>query len=190
MSFEVTEILMLSIYIAGMLVLIPAYRTEDQQKILLWNGVGALLFTLYFAIDGSWAPAVAVLAACIGSWLQLYFVKKGAISGDRRRIIVSTVFTLIGIACVYSGPPDAYIMIAVVASRFGELFDKARQIKLGYLLAEVLWFVYAAEMGMISVYWGCLAIALFLLYQVFRDYMREISVRASLPFVGFCVTPS
>lgn len=117
-----------------------------------------------------------MMAAGLGSFLQIHFISQGKASMSKSRVVVSLVFTVLGIAAVYTGPPDIYIMMAVAASRFGELFDDPRRLKLGYLLADSLWFVYAAEVGMVSVYWGCVAMVGFMVYEMFKEY-REVFVR-------------
>ena len=158
------------LYVVGFASLVYGYRSPNQKQVLFFNGLSGYIFVVYFLIQDSYAAAISVGAAGMGSTLQLYLVSQGKDSVSRSRVIVSTVFTLLGMAAVYSGPPDVYIMLAVAAARYGELSDDPRKIKMGYLIAEALWLIYAAEVGMFPVYCGCLVLSAILFYQIIKDY--------------------
>ena len=137
--------------------IILLYLVTSKTKVLIFNALCCSFCAMYLFTIGGYAGVVACSAAAMGSIYQLLIYKK--IRGEKRvkramlyKLVGSVAFTVIGIFAVYNAPSDILLIFAIASCRGIEMSDNHRYIKLGYMVAESLWFLYAANNGYIGIY--------------------------------------
>lgn len=131
--------------------------STSKTKALILNAAACLFCAVYmFEIDAM-GGLVACLAAGGGSLFQLYVYKTVGEQGYSRstqiqKLIGCTLFATIGIVGLYEAPSDLILIFAIIACRGSEMLDNPKQMKLGYVLAEALWMIYAADKGIVGIY--------------------------------------
>ena len=133
------------------------YLVTTKTRVLIFNALCCSFCALYlFTLEG-YAGVVACSAAALGSLYQLLIHKKIRSENGMKyamlyKFIGSIVFTIIGVFAVYNTPSDTLLIFAIVCCRGVEMLDNNRIIKLGYMVAESLWFLYAAYNGYVGIY--------------------------------------
>lgn len=154
------------VFIAGV------YLSKSKYHALLCNALCCLSCSVYLYYMEGYAGIVACLAAAFGSLYQLYICRKVNVADQQGRVMLykcigSILFTFVGIVAVYQTPADLLLVVAIISSRGSEMLNTDRHVKLGYLLAESMWFVYAANnelLGMYIVHVVMICLGIFTLY--------------------------
>lgn len=174
-------------FVVYVLCIAGVYISKSKKEALWMNAACCTACAVYLFIEGGHAGVVACIAAAAGSLFQLYMSKNQNGSESLKvglyKISGTTLFTVIGISMIYQSPSDLVLIVAIASCRGAEMLKEARHIKLGYLFAESLWFIYAANnglMGMYAVHAVMLIIGLTAMYVVpiikSRVIQREIAV--------------
>lgn len=148
------------------------YISKSKLQSLSCNALCCLSCAVYLFIMGGYAGVIACIAAASGSLYQLYLSKNISTASQQKKalfykFIGSIIFTIVGIMAVYQTPADLFLVVAIISCRGSEMLDCNHKIKLGYLLAEAMWFVYAANnalLGMYAVHCVMICLGLFTLY--------------------------
>lgn len=166
-------------FIFYVLFITGVYVSKSKFQALACNVLCCLSCAVYlYMVDGH-AGVIACIAAASGSLYQIYASRNITGGGDDKKALLyksigSIAFTVIGIAAVYQTPSDLLLVLAIVSCRGSEMLDCNRQIKLGYLLAEAMWFVYAAYNDLFEMYAvHCVMICLGLFTMYALPKLRE-----------------
>lgn len=154
------------VFIAGV------YLCSSKRAALILNTLCCSSCAIYlYTVDG-YAGVIACIAAASGSLYQLYLYNGTRQEITRKtllyKLVGSTCFAIIGILAIYQTPSDLLLAFAIIICRGSEMFDNARFVKLGYVFAEALWFVYAADHGFVGMYTIHLCMASTGLYILYR----------------------
>jgi hypothetical protein len=148
------------------------YVSKSKVQALYCNTLCCLSCSIYLFMMGGYAGVIACIAAASGSLYQLYATKTFTAEYNQKRVLLykcvgSVIFTLVGIIAVYQSPADLLLVAAIISCRGSEMLDSNHKVKLGYLLAEAMWFIYAANNNLLEMYIvHCIMICLglFMLY--------------------------
>ena len=132
------------------------YISKSKKEALWLNALCCSACAVYLFLEGGHAGVVACIAAALGALFQLYMSQKqgdtASLKADLYKLAGSTLFTIIGISMIYQSPSDLVLIFAIAICRGSEMLKDARHVKLGYLFAEALWFIYAADNGLMGMY--------------------------------------
>tara|TARA_B100001989_G_C24550075_1_gene473811 strand:- start:486 stop:1124 length:639 start_codon:yes stop_codon:yes gene_type:complete len=157
--------------------IIALYMNKRKEQILMLNVSACFFAGIYLYMNGGDAGVIACAAAASGSLFQLcaerYFTKFPKMELLLIKAIGCSVFATIGILAVYKSVSDLFLVIAIVSCRSSEMLKRQDLLRLGYLFAEVLWMHYAIDNGFALFAGVHLAMTVFGLFILLRDYGKE-----------------
>lgn len=165
-QLAVTFFILYALFIAGV------YVSRSKAQALSFNALCCLSCSVYLYLMGGYAGVVACIAAALGSLYQLYVLKSLTVLSNQKQLLLyksigCVLFTIVGVSAVYQSPADLLLVVAIVSCRGSEMLESNHAIKLGYLLAEALWFLYAAYnqlLGMYTIHFVMICLGLFTIY--------------------------
>lgn len=133
------------------------YLVTSKTKVLIFNALCCSFCALYLLTIGGYGGVVACAVAASGSIYQLLIYKLVSQKTVLKKAMVykfigSVLCTVLGVYFVYNSPSDFLLIFAIASCRGVEMSDNPRYIKLGYMIAESLWFLYAANNGYLGIY--------------------------------------
>lgn len=154
------------------------FLSKAKKQALLFNTLACIACAGYLQIETGYAGTVACIACTLGSIFQLYVMlylnHVNPARLMRIKLAGCAIFTAIGVAAVYQGPSDIYLIFAIIACRGGEILPKDHQVKLGYTCAEALWLLYAVDKGFLPLFGTHLAMTMLGTVVLFRHYANTI----------------
>jgi hypothetical protein len=166
------------VFIAGV------YLSNSKKNALILNTLCCLSCSIYLFTVGGYSGVVACFAAAGGSLYQLYMYQTVGAENITKKIMLykllgSTLFASIGIYFLYENTSSLFLITAIIACRGSEMLNKTRYIKVGYLFAESMWFVYAAHNGFLGMYFVHLTMILIGLFTIY--VLPKIKERFTFP---------
>ncbi len=139
------------------------FLSVTKKQALVLNALCCLSAAIYFYVLGSHAGAVTGIIATAGSMYQYSLSNKIVSKAEEKRqliykLIGSAFFAGLGTYFLYQGPSDLLLVAALIACRGCEIFEDNRKVKLGYVLAEALWLLYAMDNGLLGMYFVHIAV--------------------------------
>ncbi len=154
------------------------FLSKSKKQALSFNTLACIACAVYLQIETGYAGTVACIACALGSMFQLYVMQYLQHMNPAKLMRIKlggcAVFAAVGIAAVYQGPSDLYLIIAIIACRGGEILPKDHQVKLGYTFAEALWLLYAVDKGFLPLFGTHLAMTTLGTIVLFHHYAKTI----------------
>lgn len=164
-------------FVIYLISIIALYMNKRKEQILMLNVSACVFAGIYLFMNDGQAGVVACAAAASGSLFQLcaerYLTNFPKMKLLLIKAVGCTVFATIGIIAVYESFSDLYLVVAIVLCRSSEMLRRQDHLRMGYLVAEALWLLYAVDIGLVSFAAVHASMTILGLFILLRDYGKD-----------------
>jgi hypothetical protein len=119
---------------------------------MLMRFFGAIFAAYYFYGVGADSAVIACIISALSTGVQCLFNDKVLETTKSLRFSFGVIAAFIGVAVSVNTANEALPLVALVISRFAEIQSCKQRIRLGFLLVQILWVVYALNAGLLLLY--------------------------------------
>lgn len=136
----------------GIFVAMMSYQAKERRTILFLGIVVILSYVLYSYGTGAMAGMITAVIALAALIFQAAIPDRYLEKTFFIRNAAALLCIFAALSYIYNEPADIYPLIGFIFARFAEAQACSQRIRLAYIGSYAAWALYAAELGLMSLY--------------------------------------